>query len=84
MAKKPGKKICAICRRGEDRIKKFIRHHLSYEQEIVCTLCYYCHSRLHGTARCFGDPLVVRYGKDKAPLEFSKRVVRVYKKGGIE
>ena len=71
---------CELCGRGEDRIKRFIKHHLSYEPEVLATLCWGCHARLHGTGRCFHDPFVVKYGKDKGPLEFAKRVVKMYRR----
>jgi len=75
---------CAICERGDDRIKKWIRHHVSYEPEIIVSLCYGCHCRLHGSGRVWQDPFALIYGKDKGPLEFSKRVVKLYRRKGIK
>jgi len=59
-------------------LKRFIRHHTSYDPEITTTLCWQCHSWLHGSARIFHHPFIKMYGKDQGPWHFCARVGIAY------
>ncbi len=80
---------CEICMKPKEGNKRFIEHHLRYlngdgtGSEKFGTLCYTCHSLLHGSARIWHHPFK-ELGRDYGPYEFSKRVVQLYRKRGIK
>jgi len=77
-------RYCELCKRGDNIIKKFIRHHVCYATEfgpeIIVDLCYGCHSRLHGTGKAWNSPFEKLYGKDLGPWEFAKSVCVMYER----
>ena len=70
---------CAICGRKWEEGKRYARHHVSYLKEITVILCYTCHALTHGSAKIWKHPFS-EHGKDKAPLVFARKLVRVYNK----
>jgi hypothetical protein len=44
-------KVCDLCEGASNVTKKFEGHHLSYDPEIVVSLCVKCHDLLHALAK---------------------------------
>jgi hypothetical protein len=44
-------KVCDLCGGASNVTKKFEGHHLSYDPEIVVSLCVKCHDLLHSLAK---------------------------------
>lgn len=77
---KCGSGACEICGRLAVPGKRFVGHHVDYENDIVALLCYQCHTWLHGQGPVWSHEFKTQYGKDKAPYEFAKAVVRLYER----
>lgn len=81
--------VCELCGKVKEGKKRFIQHHYQYlcedgtGAEKMGTLCYTCHSLLHGSARIYHHPFA-ELGKAGGPYEFSKRVVKLYRKRGVK
>jgi len=70
---------CCICDSKWVEGKRFINHHVDYENDVTKIVCQPCHNWLHASGKIFKHPLKTKFGKDKAPYEFAKGVVRMYK-----
>ena len=68
---------CTICDALWKPKLKYQGHHTDYKHDIESTLCYTCHALLHGSAKVWKHPFA-KYGKDKAPYIFARRVVEMY------
>ncbi len=68
---------CCICDKPWVAGLKYQGHHTDYKHDIEATLCYTCHALLHGSAKIYKHPFA-KYGKDKAPYIFARRVVEMY------
>jgi len=77
-----GKK-CEICDReygkGLGKVN-LVEHHMSYEPEILCYLCYSCHWWWHGTRQIYNHPFIKKYGKDGGSAMFHEKACELAKK----
>jgi len=68
---------CELCGKEKEGKKVFNKHHIDYTRDITITLCYTCHSIVHGRLR-YGNPWDKKYGKDKGFYELCKRFISIY------
>ena len=71
---------CFICKRRVF-VKKsdYAKHHTDYKNDMAILVCFLCHKILH-FGKVWRHPIFYLLGKDKAPLEFAKRVIKAYKR----
>jgi hypothetical protein len=89
MTKKPKRKesaplpnceVCSTLLEG----KYWIKHHLSYDPEIIAVVCRACHIRMHGLGRTDRHPFKAQFQRDIEPYKFSLAVVNLYERKFIE
>ena len=75
-------KCCEICRRpyGEGKGKvNLVKHHMQYDPDILCYLCFSCHWWYHGTRAIYNHPFIREYGKDHGSAMFHVKAAQLVK-----
>jgi len=76
-----GQRVCQICGREALPGRGFTGHHIDYEKNIEKLLCKACHCWAHGMGKVWTHPFKEKYGRDMAPYEFARAIVRLYEEG---